>query len=141
MKKAIILPILLLFTVLATSCSKDKDKEPTTEDKSAEVSQTYQGQLELGNNADVLNTYNNVKVKITRKGVHEVTLEPVSGQDYPAFAPITYSKFLYVSMSNGYVSSNPGSMVFTFTSAGTIDLKLAYSVGNTAIIFNGSNVK
>lgn len=141
MKKVFLLPVLLLFAVLITSCSKKNDSEPTTDDKSAEVSQTYQGQLKLGNNADVLNTYNNVKVKITRKGVHEVTLEPVSGQGYPDFAPIAYSKFMYVSASNGYISSNPGSIIFTFTSAGSIDLRLAYSLSSTAILFEGSNVK
>lgn len=141
MKKAIILPILLLFTVLVTSCSKDKDKEPTTEDKSAEVSQTYQGQLKLGNGQDILNTYNNVKVKVTRKAAHEVTLEPVSGQAYPAFAPIAYSKFMFISSSNGYVSSNPGSIIFTFTSDGNIKLVLGHTINGAPIFFDGTNVK
>lgn len=141
MKKAFLLPVLLLFAVFITSCSKKDNDELKTEDKSAEVSQTYQGQLKLGNNSNILNEYNNVKIKITRKGVHEVTLEPVNGQGYPAFTPITYSKFMYVSASNGYVSSNPGSMIFTFTSGGSIELRLGYSLSNVAILFEGSNVK
>lgn len=141
MKKVFLLPVMLLFAVLITSCSKKDDAEIETEDKSIEVSQTYQGQLKLGNNSDVLNTYDNVKIKVTRKGVHEVTLEPVSDQGYPSFTPITYSKFLFSSQSNAYASSNPGSIIFTFTSAGSIDLRMAYSLASTAILFEGANVK
>lgn len=140
MKKAIILPFLLLFTVLITSCSKD-DEAPANDDKSAEVSQTYQGRLQLGNGADVLIDYNNVKVKVTRKGTHEVTLEPVSDQGYPAFAPIAYSKFMWIPQSDGYISSNPGPITFTFTSSGSIVLKQAYALANVVVFFEGSNVK
>jgi hypothetical protein len=137
MKKIAILPILLLFAVLVSSCSKKKEEFDNT-DKSAEVSQTYQGELKLG--AD-MTTYNNVKVKVTRKGTHQVTLEPVTGQDYPAFTPINYSNFIYSSMSNAYGSSNPSSIVFTFTSDGTINLILGHDIASTTIFFNGTSVK
>lgn len=140
MKKAIIIPILLLFTVLVTSCSKDKDEADNT-DKSAAVSQTYQGQLKLGNGSDVLLTYNDVKVKIVRKGANEISLEPVSGQEYAAFTPINYTKLQYIASSDAYVGSNPSTIMFTFKSDASIDLRAAHSLATTVIMFEGTNVK
>lgn len=137
MKKAALLPILLLFTVLIISCSKKKEEFDNV-DKSAEVSKTYQGELKLGED---MTTYSNVKVKVTRKGTHEVTLEPVTGQGYPAFTPINYSSFIYSSVSNQYGSGNPSSIVFTFTSDGTINLVLGHNIAGTTIFFNGTSVK
>ncbi|SMC73252.1 hypothetical protein [Pedobacter nyackensis] len=139
MKKAIIIPILLLFSVIITSCSKDKD-EPENTDKSAAVSQTYQGKLTLGTSPNTVE-YQNVKIKITRKGTNEVAIEPVSGESYPAFAAITFSSFLFSSATNMYASSNPGPMIFTFQSNGTINMQLAYNFNNTVVFFEGPNVK
>lgn len=138
MKKVIILPILLLFTVLITSCSKDKN-EPANTDKSAQVSQTYQGKLTLGAGASTIE-YPNVKIKITRKAANEVALEPVSGQDYPAFTALTFSNFLYSSATNQYTSANPSSMIFSFQSDGSVILQTAYNI-NTIVIFQGTSVK
>lgn len=139
MKKAIILPILLLFSVIITSCSKDKDDAPNT-DKSAEVSQTYQGKLTLGTPADHIE-YQNVKIKITRKGANEVAMEPVSGQNYPAFNAITFSNFLYSSETNMYASSNPSGLIFSFLTNGTINMQMAYNFNNTLVFFEGPSVK
>jgi hypothetical protein len=139
MKKAIIIPILLLFSVIISSCSKDKN-EPENTDKSATVSQTYQGKLTLGVSPNTVE-YQNVKVKITRKGSNEVAIESVNGEAYPAFASITFSSFLYSSATNMYASSNPAPMIFTFQSNGTINMQLAYNFNNTIVLFEGPNVK
>jgi hypothetical protein len=138
MKKAIILPFLLLFTVLITSCSKDKDEAPNT-DKSAEVAKTYQGKLTLGAGASTVE-YPNVKIKITRKATNEVTLEPVGDQGYPAFAPLTFSNFLYSGTTNMYASSNPSGMIFSFQTSGSINLQTAYNFNNTIVFFEGTSV-
>nr|WP_121269795.1 hypothetical protein [Pedobacter schmidteae] len=140
MKKAIIIPILLLFTVFVTSCSKDKDKGPDGADKSAEVSLTYQGKLTLGTSG-ATKEYLNAKVKITRKGVNEVAIEPVSGEAYPAFASISFPNMIYSSATNMYASGNTGAMIFSFQSNGTINLEMAYNFNNTVVFFEGPSVK
>ncbi len=139
MKKVALLPILLLFTVLIISCSKKKEEFDNV-DKSAEVSQTYQGKLTLGAGANTIE-YLNAKVKITRKGTNEVAIEAVSGESYPAFAAITFSSFLYSGYTKMYASSNPGPMIFTFQSNGIINMNLAYNFNNTIVFFEGPNVK
>ena len=139
MKKAIIIPILLLFAVVITSCSKDKDEAPNT-DKSAEVALTYQGKLTLGTPADHIE-YPNVKVKITRKGTNEVTIEPISGEIYPAFTAITFSNLIYSSQTNMYASTNPSGLIFNFLSSGIINMQLAYNFNNTLVFFEGPSVK
>lgn len=139
MKKVIIVPILLLFSVIITSCSKDKSESPNT-DKSTQVAQTYQGKLTLGISPNTTE-YQNVKVKITRKGANEVAIEPVSGENYPAFTAITFSNMLYSSETNMYATSNPGALIFTFLSNGTVNMQLAYNFNNTIVFFEGPSVK
>jgi hypothetical protein len=139
MKKAIIVPILLFFSVVISSCSKDKDEAPNT-DKSAEVSQTYQGKLTLGTPADHIE-YQNVKVKITRKATNEVAIEPVNGENYPAFNALTFSNLIYSSQSNMYASTNPSGLIFNFLSSGIINMQLAYNFNNTLVFFEGPSVK
>jgi len=138
MKKAIILPFLLLFTVFITSCSKDKDA-PDNTDKSAEVAKTYQGKLTLGGGATTVE-YPNVKIKITRKASNEIILEPVGDQGYPAFTALTFSNFQYSGSTNMYASSNPAGMIFSFQTNGSINLQTAYNFNNTIVFFEGTSV-
>ena len=139
MKKSIIYPILLLVTFFA-ACSKDKENGPDGTDKSTEVSQTYQGKLTLGT-PGATTEYPDVKVKISRKASNEIAIEPVSGQNYPAFTPITFSNMLYSSTTNMYAGSNPAPIIFSFQSSATINLQLAYNFNNTIVFFEGPNVK
>lgn len=138
MKKAIILPILLLFTVLVTSCSKDKDKEPEGTDKSAQVSQTYQGKLTVGSAE-----FNNVKIKVSRKAANEVAIEPVSGQAYGTFAALTFSNFLYSDATKQYASSSGSSrvVIFSFQSNSDIEMSLVNNFQDAMFRFEGTNVK
>ncbi|ACU02331.1 hypothetical protein [Pedobacter heparinus] len=137
MKKAIIYPILLLITVFA-ACSKDKDKSPDGADKSAEVSQTYQGKLSVGN-VD----FNNTKIKVTRKAANEVVIEPVSGQEYGNFTALTFSNFIYSDATKQYMSSSGSSrvVIFSFQSNGTIEMSLVNNFQDAMFKFEGTSVK
>lgn len=137
MKKAIILPFLLLFTILITSCSKDKDG-PAAEDKSAQVSQTYQGKLSVGA-AD----FNNVKIKVTKKAANEVVIEPVGGQEYGTFASLTFSNFIYTDAIKQYASSSGSSrvVIFSFQSDSSIEMSLVNNFQDAMFSFEGVNVK
>lgn len=136
MKKAIY-PILLLVSIFA-ACSKDK--EPSGTDKSAEVSQTYQGKLTLGSPGETTE-YQNVKIKISRKAVNEIAIEPVSGESYPSFTPISFPNMIYSSATNMYASGNTGAVIFSFQSNGTINLNMAYNFNNTVVFFEGPSIK
>jgi hypothetical protein len=137
MKKSIIYPILLLVTIFA-ACSKDKDKGPEGTDKSAQVSQTYQGKLSVGT-VD----YNNVKIKVTRKAANEVAIEPVSGQDYGTFAALTFSNFIYSDATKQYMSSSGSSrvVIFSFQSNSDIEMSLVNNFQDAMFKFEGINVK
>ena len=138
MKKAIILPILLLFSVIITSCSKDKDKSPDNADKSAQVALTYQGKLSMGT-VD----YNNVKIKVTRKGTNEVAIEPVSGEAYPSFAALTFSNCIYLSTTNQYssVSGSSRALIFSFQSNSIIEMSVVNNFQDAMFIFEGTSIK
>lgn len=137
MKKVAILPILLLVTLIITSCSKKKEESQNT-DKSAEVSQTYQGNLSVGSLDFV-----NAKIKVTKKAANEVVIEPVSGQEYGTFAALTFSNFIYSGTTKQYSSSSGSSRVaiFSFQSNSDIEFSLVNNFQNAAFIFEGTNVK
>ena len=139
MKKSIIYPILLLVTIFA-ACSKDKEPNPDSQDKSAEVAKTYQGKLTLGTPGSTVE-YTNVKVKVTRKAANQITFEAVSGENYPGFTSLTFSNMLYSSATNMYAGSNPGAIIFSFQADATINLELAYNFNNTVVFFEGPSVK
>ncbi|MEQ7798384.1 hypothetical protein ABDJ41_01125 [Pedobacter sp. ASV1-7] len=137
MKKIAILPILLLFVVLVSSCSKKKEEVQNT-DKSTEVQGTYQGKLSI---ASV--DYNNVKVKVTRKAANEVVVEPIGGQEYPSFAALTFSNFIYIEMSKSYMSTSGTSraLSFSFLSDSSIEMTLLNNFQDALFSFEGTLVK
>mgnify|MGYP003576606642 CR=1 FL=1 len=133
MKKAL-LPILLLFTVLVTSCSKKKEEVQNT-DKSAEVQGTYQGKLSIGS-VD----YPNAKVKVIRKAANEVVVQPIGD---PSFTELTFSNFLYIDMNKTYMSTSGTSraLSFAFLSDSNIEMTLLNNFQDALFSFEGTRVK